>query len=57
MDKKGFAVSYLAVNVLGIAVNALALVQVLPLQVATFVLWAAHRTFSFSATNSYVPRM
>ncbi len=57
MDTKGFAMSYFVVNLLGIAVNMLALVPVVPLQVATFALWAVHRTFSFSATNAYVPRM
>lgn len=57
MDKKGFALSYAVINLLGIGINVLALIPVLPLQIVTFAFWAAYRLLGFSACYAFVAKV
>ena len=54
MLNRSFAISFFCINSLGMMMNACAMIDVLPLQVVTFCLWAVYRTWLFSAAYAFV---
>ena len=54
MGSRGFAFTYAIVNLLGMLLQALVLIDNLPLQVLSFVVWAFFRMYCFSATYGLI---